>query len=325
MGGGSDSVGEYSLGGSSAASMSSSIFPQPPDLYDRSSETLALLKAYQSVLQTRKSRTVLVHGESGSGKTALVDSLRKSVRASQGYFCGGKFFQNGTSLDPYSAIMAAFSDLCEQVYRREGSNKKRISEIREQLEAEGYLLSKSITGITPFLTDQLNYNRDFDVRDESALGKFITACKTFLQSMTSGRYPAVLFLDDVQWMDDGSRMLLEALIQDRHNLPHVLLILTYRDEEPQQVQGLLLQAKCAQQQDILDLGLSTLSSEAVHQLITSLLGPSSDEIKALSDLITVKTGGNRKSTLVEKTTFSEYLHLPNGPIANPNPCFLVVR
>jgi hypothetical protein len=42
-------------------------------LYGRSKERLALLKTYQRLLQTKEAQTVIVHGESRTGKTALVN------------------------------------------------------------------------------------------------------------------------------------------------------------------------------------------------------------------------------------------------------------
>lgn len=58
----------------------------------------------------------MVHGESGSGKTALGDILRETAVDSGGYFVSGKFFQTaGRRNEPYAAVMAAFSDLCDLV------------------------------------------------------------------------------------------------------------------------------------------------------------------------------------------------------------------
>jgi predicted ATPase len=60
---------------------------------------------------------VVLHGLSGSGKTSLVDTLREPVASSHGYFVAGKFFQPTMDVtqEPHSAIMAAFSDLCDLV------------------------------------------------------------------------------------------------------------------------------------------------------------------------------------------------------------------
>lgn len=67
-------------------------------------------------------RLVVIHGKSGMGKTSVVEvSLRDEVvPKNQGFFCSGKFPQsNATTYDAYSAIMAAFSDLCDLVVQSE--------------------------------------------------------------------------------------------------------------------------------------------------------------------------------------------------------------
>lgn len=102
-------------------------------VYGRSRETLQLLKTYQKLLQTKQSQTVLVHGESGCGKTSLVDSVREQVCASNGYFVTGKYIQNSTTREPYSAIMAAFSDICDLTAQSEDCNEQRCKQIQEGL------------------------------------------------------------------------------------------------------------------------------------------------------------------------------------------------
>jgi DNA-binding NtrC family response regulator len=62
-------------------------------LYGRTEETVQLLMAYYSLMNSQTSQTVMVHGDSGSGKTSLVDQLRTAAVDSDGYFVSGKFFQ----------------------------------------------------------------------------------------------------------------------------------------------------------------------------------------------------------------------------------------
>ena len=86
-----------------------------PPLRGRDSEKRKLLEVYQRVIQTQQSQIVLVHGTSGQGKTTLVDTLRQPGCDTNGHFCAGKFFQDPEIQEPYSAITAAFSDLCDLV------------------------------------------------------------------------------------------------------------------------------------------------------------------------------------------------------------------
>jgi predicted ATPase len=189
-------------------------------LCGRTKETLTLLKAYQTVLQNRNealSKAVLViHGESGTGKTSLVESaLRNPVSESNGYFCAGKFAQQCkwdgrllVSQEPYSAIMAAFSDLCDLVLQSSDFDSRRRMEIQQALGTDASLLVGAISNLSPFL--DANFDNQFgllDTTNKTILARFKIACKRFLRAMSSDQHPIVLFLDDIQWMDEGSRQL----------------------------------------------------------------------------------------------------------------------
>jgi ABC-type phosphate/phosphonate transport system ATPase subunit len=87
-------------------------------IYGRGAETHTLHKTYQRLLAAKQAQFVVIHGESGAGKTALVETLMGPVFDTSGYFMAGKYFQQkdtSTECEPCSAIMAAFSDLCDLV------------------------------------------------------------------------------------------------------------------------------------------------------------------------------------------------------------------
>ena len=257
-----------------------------PMLFGRSRETSQLLKAYQKVLQTKRSLTVVVHGNSGLGKTCLVNTLREPVFVSGGYFCTGKFSQNSAVQEPHSAFMAAFSDLCDLIAQSDDFEQDRKREIQEMLGLDGYLLTNSITNLSPFVDNSKERELQFDTRNEASVAKFKVACKTFLQAMACERHPVVLFVDDIQWMDDGSRELLRELLQAA-DLKNVLLIFAYRDEETCGVDDLF-----RNDEDHVDISLKGLDSGAVHQIVNAAVGSSSERIRELGDLVTHRTMGN---------------------------------
>ena len=264
----------------------------PQSLCGRSKETLILLKAYQNALQNRggalSKAVIVVHGESGTGKTSLVDMLRVPVSASQGYFCAGKFFQPSggvSSQEPHSAIMAAFSDLCDLVLQSSDFDNGRRIEIQQALGADAYLLVKAVSNLSPFLDGDSQLGR-IDTKNESALAKFMVACKTFLRAMSSARHPIVLFIDDIQWMDEGSRQLIEMILHD-DEMKNVVLILAYRDEEADSVVDIFRETN-----NVVEIALTNLDARTVHQMVSGLLGSNRDEIGALSDLTVSRTFGN---------------------------------
>ena len=260
-------------------------------LCGRGKERLTLLKAYLAMLECHNNAlgktVVVVRGTSGIGKTSLVEILRDPVTSSHGYFVAGKFCKpvDGVRHEPHSAVLAAFSDLCDLVLQSADFDERRRMEIQEALGTDAVLLSRAFSGLSPFLDGNAQFGR-VDIRNDSALAKFNGACKKFLNVMSSARHPIVLFIDDVQWMDEGSRQLIETMLKS-DEMKNVMLIFSYRDDEADFVGDLFVGVK-----DLVDIPLSHLDTGSVRQMISSLLESSTAQIGELCDLVAQRSMGN---------------------------------
>ncbi|KAI2513675.1 histidine kinase [Fragilaria crotonensis] len=130
---------------------------------------------------------------------------------------------------------------------------------------------------------------DTSVRNVAAYTKFKVAFKTFLQAVSCDEHPIVLFFDDIQWMDEDSRKLIEVLLHDQE-LSSIMIILAYRNEESASVADIFNKIKS--NEDTLDLPLDNLDNDAVLELISSITGPSTSSATELSSIISKKTMGN---------------------------------
>jgi predicted ATPase len=255
-----------------------------PTLYGRTHETLQLLNSYSRVSNDHAYEVVAIHGESGSGKTTLVEILRETAFESNGYYVFGKYGQKNSGVqEPYSAIMAAFSDLCDLIIQSDDFEERRL-QIQAALGDDGRLLCKTMSRLSPFLDESVT--DDFDIKDESALNKFTIACKTFLHAMSSLERPIVLVLDNIQWMDEGSRHIMSAMLSESSDLKNVLLILIYRDEEQEAALDLLASAS----KKYSEIYVGSLNVDGIQEMITSRLRlPLSDEVRELSELVHQRT------------------------------------
>lgn len=265
-------------------------------IYGRASETLLLLKTYQEFLsssknnQQQKPKIVAVHGRSGSGKTALIERLREPTYNSHAFFCGGKYSQNQETQEPFSAIVAAFSDICDLVSQSEGFNETRKREIQQALGPHGSLLSKTVSSLSFFLADTSNEDRGLDMKDDTAFATFKIACKKFLGTMATVQRPIVVFIDDVQWMDVGSRKLLQAFHDDSELTTNVLFVLAYRDEEAEKLEGTFIVDEVGTR--VVDIRVENLNVDSTCQIVSHVLGSNSLRVRELSKLVFNKTGGN---------------------------------
>ena len=127
--------------------------PTARSLCGRTVESVQLLYTYNAAIKTKTSKVVFIHGESGTGKTALVESLREKVcEGGAVYFCAGKFFQNPGVHTPYSAFMDAFSDLCDLICQSHDFGEERMR-IQRSIGADFYLLSKAISNLSAIILD----------------------------------------------------------------------------------------------------------------------------------------------------------------------------
>ncbi|KAI2505964.1 hypothetical protein MHU86_8464 [Fragilaria crotonensis] len=260
-----------------------------PVVCGRTRENLQLLKAYEQVILSKSSAVVLVHGVSGVGKTTLVENLRETVCDSRGYFCSGKFFQNTGVKEPYSAIMTALSDLCDLVSQSPDFDDNRRNEIRKALGPNCSVLLRVITNLSGVTGELETQDDGVDPKNEFTYTKFKVAVMHFLYALTSPKHPIVMFIDDLQWMDEGSMHLITMLLQNTA-LRNALLIFSYRDEDAENVEFLFRPNEVKNR--VIDLQVECLDRTAVYHLLSASLGSNSAEVHALSDVVWHKTAGN---------------------------------
>ena len=96
----------------------------------------------------------------------------------------------------------------------------------------------------------------------------LEAFKTFLQAVSCDQHPTVLFIDDVQWMENDSRTLVELLFNDQE-LSNIMTILTYRDEQSSSLACVLNQMQSGE--NIVDLAQQNSDAGSVHELIFDIV------------------------------------------------------
>lgn len=230
---------------------------------------------------------VFIQGPSGTGKTALVSSVRQESSPSDGSVCPfwapGKFHQrtnstksfsdsellvddpnqrptlplaNTNETRPYSAIIAAITELCDTIISR--PRDSMLQDINSRLEScvsenEAAILVTVVPAIAS-LKEMAREEKEEDEKEvnemwaENAKHKkvdlagdeesdeddiptptgftlrlFLGLFRRLLLALSSPLHPIVLFLDDLQWADEQSKTLIQALLHGPP-LPNVLLV-----------------------------------------------------------------------------------------------------
>ena len=121
--------------------------------------------------------------------------------------------------------------------------------------------------------------------------------RNFMTSLCTKEHPVVLFLDDLQWMDEGTMGLISGLLADV-NLKHLLFIGSYRsnevdgnDEHDHPVSILMADLK-EKGRPVTYLHLQDLSLEHIGEFIADSLNMEIEEVQPLTTEIHSRALGN---------------------------------
>jgi len=281
----------------------------PDLLYGRSDESSQLLGVYHRMAfptdgaASRGSSVALLSGYSGTGKSTLV---RKTLAqyTKMGACCISGKFDAMQQVRPLSAIADALDEYCLMLAHNSG----RLDLIRDFLSTalgeESCILADLIPNLREVLPRSVSEEHSpLPSHHEVLAGKeaqqhrlsrlirmLLRVCSTYNKAC-----PLVLFLDDLQWADDSSLEVINAIIMDAQ-IKDLLLVGCYRDNEvgPDHPLTVCLEGirhSCGDAA-ITTLHISNLDSESVNALLSDLLHLLPRKTRSLADLVLQKTGGN---------------------------------
>jgi eukaryotic-like serine/threonine-protein kinase len=220
---------------------------------------LAQLQQALSTVLAGKPAAYLLAGESGIGKSRLLNELRINAVSEGCLVLEGQAVNGDTSVHPLWK-----SVLRQLVIRVEVTDGEAavLKEVVQDIEA---LLERPITASPPL---------------EGAVGLQRLGL-TVLDLFRRLNRPCVLILEDLHWAG-ASLEILKQLLKGMQTLP-VLLVASYRDDEMSDLPGKL--------PDVQLIKLERLTQEAIVQLTASALGSGGSKTNIV-DLIQRETEGN---------------------------------
>ncbi|MEH1945933.1 MAG: AAA family ATPase [Nostoc sp.] len=259
----------------------------PDKLYGRETEVETLLQAFERV-STGATEMMLVAGFSGIGKTVVVNEVHKPIVKKRGYFIKGKYDQFQRNI-PFSAFVQAFRDLMGQLLTESDAQIQQFkTNILAAVGDNGQVIIEVIPELERIIGKQPPAT---ELSGTAAQNRFNLLFQKFTQVFTSEKHPLVMFLDDLQWADSASLMLIQLLMADTK---HLFLIGAYRDNEVNSAHPLMLTLNDIQKTatTINTITLAPLSQSQVNQLVADTLKSTKDLALPISQLVFQKTQGN---------------------------------
>jgi predicted ATPase/signal transduction histidine kinase len=260
----------------------------PDTLYGREHE-LAQLRGALKRVRAGPSEVVLITGEAGAGKSALVHEMHRLL-GRRARFLFGKFDPLHGHV-PHASLVKAVGRLVRGLLQEPPavvlSWRQRL---REALGSSSSVLLRFIPELALLIGEQPRSDSPGSTAKER---RFQLSFQAFIQVFATRECPLVLFMDDMQWADAGSLQLLKSLAT-ASDLHHVLLLGAYRSKEvgPDHRLTQVLGAMHAEGATLRTLEVAPLDLPALTRLCRDTLHREPQRVEPLAELLLRKTAGN---------------------------------
>jgi tRNA A-37 threonylcarbamoyl transferase component Bud32 len=228
----------------------------------------------------------MLRGEAGVGKSTLVSALRPRIAETRGCLVLAKFAHGHER--PYAAWIAALESLVQQILVESDARLRRW---RDELRAGLGGIARALVELVPDLELVIG-----DVPPVPALGpsetqaRLALALQRFLHVCARPERPLVIFLDDLQWADAGSLVLLEELLSSQS--PCALLWIGARrsgEADANPTLDAMLERLAQRGVALENLELRALTPEAALGLLAETLDRPLEAVRSLAALVERKT------------------------------------
>lgn len=257
-------------------------------LCGREAELSQLLREFETAA-AGASRAVLIGGEAGVGKSALVHEIRRPIFGLNGYFIEGKFDQFQRP-EPYAAFAQAVRQLVTQVLTEPEERLARwTTTLRDTLGPNGQLVVDLVPEMERVIGPQQAVVRGNPVEEQN---RFHTTIGGLIRAFSDKAHPLVLFFDDLQWSDEATLSLIESLLSDQ-SIGSFLFIGALRPNEVEQNRALVATIAALRKHGrVEELKLEPLGAEAVSQFVSFALHTEREHAAPLVEQLLQLTHGN---------------------------------
>ena len=251
-------------------------------------EELDKLKSLYEKARRGAGGVCFIKGETGRGKSRLLDELRGYVYEEGGEFIGGKCFQQENKI-PYQAFKESLNEYLGRTNRLREEEKTRRVERMEKSVGE---LGEIICRLNPVMRDVLGKVPDLvELDSERENQRFLMVCSKFFLRLGEKNSPMVVTLDDLQWADEGTLMLLEEIMESINGYPLMVIAAYRKEKEEEDIPARLARAAKTKNTGI-EIELKNFDIGKLNHFVSELLMEEESKMYDLSRYIYNKSKGN---------------------------------
>lgn len=253
-------------------------------------EELNRLKELFEQARQGKGGVCLVSGGPGIGKSRLIEEMRGYIYERGGIFISGKCFAQENKI-PYQPFKDALNEYMNSLQGvKAGEKQETIRKMKGVLGELGQIIIK----FNPNMRDVLGEQPELiPLEPERENKRFLMVSSRFFCNLGEEDKPCVIFLDDLQWADEGSLSLLTEIVSEIKEFP-ILVLGAYRDSEVTEEHSLIKLRNEARDKSysLQEINIGLFDHVRLNRLIAELLLEDEERTYDLSLYILNKSRGN---------------------------------
>jgi len=260
-------------------------------LYGRERELSELDEAFISLTLDQSRSLLCITGESGTGKSALAMTIQVPIESVGGFFLYEKFDEL-QQVKQIPVVFSALDALCSEIVRRGGSFFESVkNSLKISLGSEINILMSTIPSLGAVIGR--TEGEAPDLTGHRAFMRLLSCVRQLVKCISCKDHPIVLIIDDLQWADEFSLALIEAILSDV-DISSFLLIGCYRSGEVPQDHPLLKKLNLIEASGTPirnEIQVDNIERSSVTTMIADALQIMPSKARPLANLIHSKTSG----------------------------------